>query len=177
MTWRPFVPVNPPSKEPSMSDLIQLLAKASKLSRGQTPEDTFKVRDEILKIVAPEDYMAVISICDSICISAFVTMKSIYQPADKHARGGMVYFIKRSDGKIKIGTSKDANKRLLQLQDAAGGELLLVKTIDGNTSMKSYLQRKFAISKHYGDWFNPSDELIALIENERALLEQNRSTT
>lgn len=151
--------------------LINLLSKASTLSRSPTPEDAFNVLDEIKKMVPKDDFLIVESICDSIRVCACFTMDSIAEPKDKWKKGGFVYFIQRPDGKIKIGTAKNVEKRLKQIQVSAGEKLEVVKVTRGGTELEAYLHRLFESSNHFGEWFNPDEPLLKLLENERAILE------
>lgn len=68
---------------------------------------------------------------------------------------GYVYFISNSNY-IKIGFSKDPNKRLKQLQTASSDKLEILYTIDNCTKdTESYLHKYF--SKQYcksGEWYD-----------------------
>lgn len=72
-----------------------------------------------------------------------------------------VYFL-RAEGRIKIGYSDDVEKRAKQVFRAyPDGEIL--GSMPGDRALEAHLHRKFADSRLFGEWFEPSDDLMTLI--------------
>lgn len=78
--------------------------------------------------------------------------------------GRLVYFAQRvSGGPIKIGVAKDPDKRLQTLQCACPERLALLAITLGGYVEEAKLHRHFAVDRLEGEWFTPSDELLAHI--------------
>lgn len=75
-----------------------------------------------------------------------------------------VYFIRASSGPIKIGVAKDPRVRLRTLQTSTHERLSLLATLVGTYETERDLHRKFAHLRLSGEWFAPSDELLAFVE-------------
>jgi hypothetical protein len=74
----------------------------------------------------------------------------------------MVYFI--SDGQlIKIGYSKNVNKRIKQLSTGNGRKLFLLGTIDGDKNREKEIHKQFKSSN--GEWFTVTDDLLSFIND------------
>jgi hypothetical protein len=74
----------------------------------------------------------------------------------------VVYFIRRQDGLIKIGTTTNLQLRLSALE-TAHGKLDVLKVVNGGTQKVRAIHRKFKRLNEFGEWFRPSDELSAWI--------------
>ncbi len=76
-----------------------------------------------------------------------------------------VYFIQDSlTLNIKIGfTDGDPQKRLKSLQTASQGDLVLLTSVPGTSSLEKTLHRRFAASHVRGEWFRPTHDLITYI--------------
>lgn len=75
---------------------------------------------------------------------------------------GFVYCIR--DGykrAVKIGFSKNPNRRLNQLQTASATLLELCGQISTTQSYERHLQRLFADRSIFGEWFDDKDESIS----------------
>jgi transcriptional regulator with XRE-family HTH domain len=80
-----------------------------------------------------------------------------------------LYFVRReSDGAIKIGLSRNPKARLGNLRVATPDRLSLLGTVDGDYARERELHKRFADSRIAGEWFEPTDELLALINDEAA---------
>ena len=94
---------------------------------------------------------------------------------DAQARQRYVYFLRRPDGFIKIGSAFDVDARMRSIGNISGHQLELIGYVKGDYSAESSLHNEFSSNRAIGEWFSPSDELIArietLISNERALLD------
>jgi hypothetical protein len=89
-----------------------------------------------------------------------------------------VYFIKNPiTNKIKIGKSNDPQKRLRQLQNAAGDplEMLLVINTESDKQTEEKLHDLFISSRSLGEWFLPSNEIISFIEGYNTCLDSNKN--
>lgn len=91
-----------------------------------------------------------------------------YDPDDRSTR---VYFVRRSDGLIKIGFSNNIAKRKKELQTGAG-PLTTLLTLPGDWALEQALHRKFQMSHAYNEWFNPTPDLLEYIEQQRSEQEQ-----
>lgn len=84
------------------------------------------------------------------------------RPVDRRS----VYFISPvGGGLIKIGVAGDVAGRLESLQ--TGSPVLLeVRAVitDGGEALELSLHKRFAASRRHGEWFEPTPELLALIE-------------
>jgi hypothetical protein len=74
-----------------------------------------------------------------------------------------VYFIKAVDGHIKIGIAVDPERRLASLQTAHAKPLHLLGSCPGGHFLEVALHLRFARDRVHGEWFRPSDELLAKI--------------
>ena len=76
----------------------------------------------------------------------------------------MIYFIQQGDtGPIKIGYSKDIDKRLYSLQSASPHPLKVIGTAQGSMKDEYDIQQKFLYCRLSGEWFEPSLDLIKYI--------------
>lgn len=74
----------------------------------------------------------------------------------------MVYFI--TDKKnIKIGYSKNPNKRIKQLNTGNAKKLMLIGYMNGDKNKEKELHCQFSQDRSNGEWFSPSDELLDFI--------------
>jgi excisionase family DNA binding protein len=73
-----------------------------------------------------------------------------------------VYFMRRTDGLVKIGVTTDPERRLRALQNA-GGPMDLVAWFEGDAGVEKALHDRFASTRVVGEWFSPSDALEELI--------------
>lgn len=90
----------------------------------------------------------------------------------------MIYFIQHTeDNYIKIGVSGDTHQRVPQLRREYGRSLKVLGVMDGNRQIEQELHRRFKADRRFGEWFKPSEELLAFIaENARPLESRKRRT-
>ena len=75
-----------------------------------------------------------------------------------------VYFIQETEtGAIKIGTTKELQKRLQGLRSSNPNELKLIATISGDSRVERALHHRFDRAHIRGEWFRPVPELLAYI--------------
>ena len=76
-----------------------------------------------------------------------------------------VYFIQSvNGGPIKIGTAKRPDRRLFFLQTANPYPLIIIGVAAGGRIAETTLHRRFGASRiGSSEWFEPTDDLIALI--------------
>lgn len=77
----------------------------------------------------------------------------------------MVYFIRRADGFIKIGTTACLTRRLAQLKAEHGPDLTVLAVIDGGPAREGGLHFRFSHLRADGEWFRPGDDILAFIES------------
>jgi hypothetical protein len=87
---------------------------------------------------------------------------------------GVVYFIRSGlDGPIKIGWSSSYDGALQRRDSMQVGnpELLYILAVQAvaNQGVEADLHKRFAESRIRGEWFEPTDELLALIPKGAAL--------
>jgi hypothetical protein len=73
-----------------------------------------------------------------------------------------VYFLRRADGLIKIGTTFRFAQRLETLIKSHG-PLEVIRVINGDRQRERSIHRLFHVHHEYGEWFRPSAELLAAI--------------
>jgi len=84
---------------------------------------------------------------------------------DKLSQGGeCVYCVLSADGKLKIGTSSNVEKRFDTLQTSASVKLTLLLTLPGGTELETTLHRRFAHLRESGEWFTYADEIRYFVE-------------
>jgi hypothetical protein len=83
----------------------------------------------------------------------------------REKRQPMIYFIQAVDGgPIKIGYSIDPQKCLKQIQRKSPVPLQILRMIEGDIEYKEAIHHLFNKSRVRGEWFDPSEELLAFIE-------------
>lgn len=83
--------------------------------------------------------------------------------------GSHIYFAKPvgADGPIKIGCSRSPQYRIAKFMAWSPVPLEIIATIAGDFSQEARLHRRFRGDRLHGEWFRPSPDLIALIEDAR----------
>lgn len=80
----------------------------------------------------------------------------------------LVYFVMAArSGLIKIGSAVDPDARIRTLQTGSPEPLILVGVTLGGEAKERNLHRRFAADRSHGEWFHPSEELLAHIEAAR----------
>ncbi|GAC1525719.1 MAG: hypothetical protein NVS2B16_34140 [Chloroflexota bacterium] len=78
---------------------------------------------------------------------------------------GSIYFIQACDGGlIKIGTAINVQERFEEIQRMCPIKLRLLGALAGSRPLESFLHAYFVSERHHGEWFDPSQELLALID-------------
>lgn len=75
-----------------------------------------------------------------------------------------IYFIQSGDY-VKIGYSKNPEKRLKSLQTGNQAPLKLLLVLDGGTDKEAELHERFAELRSRGEWFYHSNDLAHFIDN------------
>lgn len=79
---------------------------------------------------------------------------------------GYVYFIQAvHGGPIKIGTGTDPQRRLTQLQTGHPAQLQILAIVKGGVKLERELHDRFASVRIHGEWFEPCDDLLGLVED------------
>ncbi len=88
-------------------------------------------------------------------------------PQEKPGANDVVYFIQPiNGGPIKIGWSSDVKRRLAALNSAHPYELTILGTIRGSVRDERRLHHRFSSGRLQGEWFEPSEELLAFIKDK-----------
>lgn len=88
-----------------------------------------------------------------------------------HRGDGDIYFLQQGDGgPIKIGYTTDLLARIDTLQTGSPYELKLILCFRGFTQTERELHAKFRKDRMRGEWFSPSEELMAFIEEKKEWL-------
>jgi uncharacterized protein YeeX (DUF496 family) len=66
---------------------------------------------------------------------------------------------------VKIGRSKNPEKRLKQLSTGSPYKLEIIKKIRGNENLEREIHDKFSHLRMNGEWFELTDELSEFIES------------
>lgn len=76
-----------------------------------------------------------------------------------------VYFIQADNGGlIKIGVAKDVTARLYQIQLMCPVRLVVLATVPGGgAALEAELHQRFADARRHGEWFEPTQDLLAFI--------------
>jgi excisionase family DNA binding protein len=77
-----------------------------------------------------------------------------------------VYFIQAVDGgPIKIGYAANPENRLAEIQRMSPTPLQILTVIEGGRIHESQVHRHFAHLRKYGEWFEPTGDLLTFIQN------------
>lgn len=88
----------------------------------------------------------------------------------------MVYFI--TDKKnIKIGYSKNPNKRIKQLNTGNAKKLILIGYVNGDKNKEKELHCQFSQDRLNGEWFSPSNEILDFINDNLSQIYVEKNTT
>lgn len=71
-----------------------------------------------------------------------------------------------SSKKLKIGRSKNVQKRLKQLQTSNSGSLSLLFTLKGEGSREEYVHRMFSHLNTNGEWYEYDNSIIDYFKRE-----------
>jgi hypothetical protein len=84
--------------------------------------------------------------------------------AESERKTGRVYFVRCvATGRVKIGYSTDVTDRFRQLQTGSPSELELLAAVRTVRVEEKRLHRQFSHLRIRGEWFEPGDDLMALI--------------
>lgn len=107
----------------------------------------------------------VIRMCRAMLALSGASEQEIVVERDGNVRKRRVYFARRSDGLIKIGSSMNVKQRLAQLSAGTAESLELLGHIDGSYLFEKQIHRKLAAHCKYGEWFSPSEEVVKCIDD------------
>jgi len=101
------------------------------------------------------------------CSLLALASENMPPPVHCPTQPSFVYFIRRPDGLIKIGFSKDPQSRRSALAGQSGVMLEMLATKPGDRSEEQALHRRFAAHRVTGEWFRPAPELCEYIADIR----------
>lgn len=78
----------------------------------------------------------------------------------------MIYFLRRPNGDIKIGTSKRLSARKTEIEKEQGTPVEVIAVMDGSFVEERILHEKFAGYWVGNEWFHPSPPLMDFIQQE-----------
>lgn len=82
----------------------------------------------------------------------------------------MIYLISHSDTFLKIGYTKNINKRLSQLQVSSPVKLELYHLIDGDVNLEKELHFIFKNLRTQGEWFNFDNSILQYFADKECLM-------
>lgn len=85
---------------------------------------------------------------------------------NKSVEDDLYLILDASSKKLKIGRSKNVNKRLRQLQTSNSGRLSLLFTIKGKGSCEEYVHKKFSHLNTNGEWYEYDNSIIDYFKRE-----------
>src|SRR3990167_10384974 len=80
---------------------------------------------------------------------------------------GHIYFAQMATGAIKIGFTTDLDKRHSNLSHGCPGGVTILTSFFGTPGAEAWLHRTFAAHRISGEWFEPTDDLLELINSAR----------
>lgn len=103
---------------------------------------------------------------DEMVISPVTQSQPKEKKKHKYSKG-FVYFIKADNGLIKIGKTKDLNKRLDHFTAKLPYRLDLIHSIktDDTQELEEYFHNKFSKKRKRGEWFELDDKDIREVKN------------
>ena len=79
-----------------------------------------------------------------------------------------VYFLQAEQGgAVKIGRTNDVERRVADIQRMSPVPLQVLAIAEGGAALETRLHQKFYDDKKHGEWFSPSEGLMAMIEYYR----------
>lgn len=88
----------------------------------------------------------------------------------------MIYLISHENQFVKIGYTKNINKRLSQLQVSSPVKLEVLHLIDGNITLEKKLHVLFKDLRTSGEWFNFDASILEYFVDKECLLWQHGFT-
>jgi len=80
-----------------------------------------------------------------------------------------VYFVQaEGGGPIKIGRATDVERRVADLQRYSPLPLHVLAVAEGGSALETRLHQRFANTRKHGEWFEPSESIMAVISEYAA---------
>lgn len=73
-----------------------------------------------------------------------------------------VYFVRCGDT-VKIGTTRDVQKRIAALQTSSATKLVLIKKIEGGRDVEAEMHARFTAHRLNGEWFKIAGDLAVFV--------------
>lgn len=86
--------------------------------------------------------------------------------SNKNVGDDLYLILDASSKKLKIGRSKDVNKRLRQLQTSNSGSLSILFSIKGKGHCEEYVHKKFSHLNTNGEWYEYDNSIIDYFNRE-----------
>lgn len=164
------------SANPALAPLmaLELLSLAAQAADGEAGsfDKTFEIIEKCMETarhIDPQCLPAMAPIYDAILSAATFNRQQIRELDRKSESLAFVYFMRRTDGLIKIGYSYDPKKRLFQVRAQCKQQVDILATVQGAKKLEGDLHKKYAADRVEGEWFAESPELLAEIERHRTV--------
>lgn len=86
-----------------------------------------------------------------------------------------VYFVRRADGMVKIGRTKDVDRRMNEIRVACP-EAVLLATCVGDRALEYRLHQRFHDAHSAGEWFHPTADVLAEVRRHIRKRQANLSS-
>lgn len=91
--------------------------------------------------------------------------RRVVYPPPPLVEGHVVYFVQaRSGGPIKIGTTRDLQRRLASMQAGSPVELVVLATVPGDSRTENALHKRLTKYRLHGEWFLDTEEVRAAMK-------------
>ena len=98
-------------------------------------------------------------------LTILMICKSLYKPSGED----VVYFIRNSIGRVKIGFTRDIKERFKTLRNSSGDDLVIISMYSPTAlevhKLEAKLHQHFGYARLFGEWFNidiPTEEIIKI---------------
>lgn len=91
------------------------------------------------------------------------------KPSRRFPTGSSLYFLQAVTGEIKIGSAKNPQGRIKQLQTGSPTPLALLHIADGLGEMEREYHSEFDAHRLHGEWFAPHPDILAEIERLKGM--------
>ena len=120
----------------------------------------------LLQVRSTEDYVGVVLFRH---VFGQMGRDPVIEPFQRPADVRLVYFMRAGVGPIKIGRSRDVQKRRIQVANGSAEPVTILVAVRESADINERaLHQRFAAHRKNGEWFEPCDELLALIERLKA---------
>lgn len=146
-----------------LNSILNLLHSASVSANSGDTKSTFNAIKKLELDSGLENIELIIDITQAIYSYAELMKNDLHKKEQSKNRKSKVYFVRKNDGIIKIGFTKNIPERMKSLEASSGSKIELLTTIDGGIKEESMIHDIFKEDRLIGEWFRPSEKLISYI--------------